>query len=415
MMSTQAPGAVSARPTVADIPPSCVHEVFRAVTEYEAAHGVPALGLHVGEPAFRPPAAVADAVLAAVRDGRTGYTTAEGLLELRSALVDKLRTRNGHDTDTDLVFVTPGSTQGLMTLMHAVAAPDAEILLPSVHWPIHLQQSLLTGLRPVFYPLDDRMRPDVDALARIGGDRPRTLLLNSPNNPTGAVCGERHLLALLDLAHSRGWTVISDEAYEDFAYDEEHISLARLERNVSPHQRRVFSAFSFSKGYGMTGWRLGYVTAPNERHAAAVRTVQEASIMCPPEPVQLAGIAALGRPECLAANKAMVRHTRDTALRPLLDTGLLARLPEGGWYALLDCRTTGLDADTFAARLLAEHGVALAAGPGFALRPLVDAAGQVRTVDEEPQARGLLRLAFCGETETVREGVSRVARFAATL
>lgn len=415
MTTLQSADAAAFQPPAAGIPPSCVHEVFRAVDSYERDHRTRTIRLHVGEPDFRAPASVAEAVAAAVRNGRTGYTTAEGLLELRAALVEKLRTRNGHDTDTDLVFVTPGSTQGLLAVMHAVAAPGTEILLPSVHWPVHLQQSLLAGLRPAFYPLDEGMQPDVGALARITGGRPRVLLVNTPNNPSGAVCDEAHLAALLKLARSRSWLVISDEAYEDFVYDTEHVSLARLEHDVPPAERRVFSAFSFSKSYGMTGWRLGYITAPNQQHAAAVRVVQEASIVCPPEPVQLAGIAALGERHSVAANVELVRRNRNTALRPLLDSGLLDRLPEGGWYAVFDCLRTGRDADTFAARLLREQGVALAPAHGFALRPAVDADGRVLAVGVEPSARGLLRLAMCCAADAVDEGVRRIADFARRL
>lgn len=389
----------------AAIPPSCVHEVFRDVEQWEHQQGEPAIRLHVGEPGFRPSSAVAHALSAAVRDGRDGYTTAEGLLELREALVEKLVRDNGHDTGTELVFVTPGSTQGLFAAMTALHRPGARLLLPAVHWPVHLQQCLLAGYDPHFYPLDEQMRPDLAAIAAVPDAPATVLLITTPSNPTGAVCDAELLAALVDLARDRGWTVISDEAYEDFAFDGPHVSAAALEADLPPADRVVFSAFSFSKSYAMTGYRLGYVVAPNEPQARTLRTVQEASIVCPALPVQLAGLAALRERPQARANAAFVRATRDAALGPLVTAGVLDRRPSGGWYALLDCADTGLSAEEFASALLWQQGVALAPASGFALRP----AGSGFVAD--PGARHLLRLAFCGAPEQVAEGARRIAAF----
>ncbi|MGI8312742.1 pyridoxal phosphate-dependent aminotransferase [Saccharopolyspora hattusasensis] len=392
---------------VTDIPASCVHEVFRNVEQWERETDTRAIRLHVGEPAFRPSSAVAGAVAAAVRDGRDSYTTAEGVLELREAVVEKLTSENGHDTDVELVVATPGSAQGLLAVMNALHRPGAHLLLPAVHWPVHLQQCLLAGFVPRFYPMDEQMRPDVAAIAAMDVDSSAVLLVNTPSNPAGALCDTARLGELVALARERNWAVISDEAYEDFAFDGEHVSTAALESDVPPSDRVVFSAFSFSKSYAMTGYRLGYVVAPNSRHAQTLRTVQEASIVCPALPVQMAGIAALEEREQSRRNGAFVRRTRDSALLPLLDAGLLERLPGGGWYALLDCGRTGLDATTFAARLLREHGVALAPASGFALRVAPDSA-----IEPDPGAEHLLRLAFCGPPELVAEGARRTAAFA---
>ncbi|WP_218130522.1 pyridoxal phosphate-dependent aminotransferase [Lentzea jiangxiensis] len=382
--------------------------MFRAVDAYDAHQKSPAIRLHVGEPAFRPPPSVAIAIATAAAAGRTGYTTAEGLGELRTALVRKLREHNGHDTDVDRVFVTPGSTQGLQAIMQSLAAPGTEILLPALHWPIYLQQALLAGLLPATYPLDDHLRPDLAALAGLPAG-PKILVVNSPNNPSGAICDRRLLSELLELAHRRGWWIISDEAYEHFNYDGEVLSLAALEAERDVGERRVFSAFTFSKSYGMTGWRLGYVTAPTPRQASLLQVVQEATIVCPPQPIQLAGVAALADDDAISRNSSFVRANRDLMARALRGTGLMATVPEGGWYALLDCAATGLDADTFAARLLAEEGVALASATGFALRPPFSADSDLNAID--PSARHLLRLAFCGDRNALLEGLARLVRF----
>lgn len=415
--------ARSARPAEAgnhlspagSIPPSCLHEVFRTAEARELTTGQPVIKLHVGEPYFPPPVAAVEAVVAAVREGRTAYTAAEGLLELRAAIVEKLETDNGHRTDPDRVFVSPGSCQGLAALLQSMVHPGDEILLPELHWPIHLQQCLLAGFRPVFYPLDRRYRPDLDGIASVASPRTRAILVNTPANPTGAVVETAGLRDLLATAYAHDWQVISDEAYEHFHYTGAHVSLAALERDVPEPERRVFSTFSFSKSYAMTGYRLGYVVTPNRAAARALRVVQEASIVSPATPVQFAGLAVVSDPTAGPANGALVRANRDRALPALRAAGLLADLPDGGWYAMLDVGQTGLTADDFAGRLLDTHGVSVAPGRGFALRPELDEAGRVTATTASPAAQTLLRLAFCGDPELLDVGVRRLVDFAASL
>ncbi|WP_019900982.1 pyridoxal phosphate-dependent aminotransferase [Salinispora arenicola] len=397
-------------PRVGSIPPSCVHEVFRAVERW--ADGRAVIRLHVGEPAFRPPRAVHEAVTDALRRGRTTYGPAEGIPELREALAAKLLRRNGHDARADLVFVTLGSSQGLAALFQTVADPGDEVLLPALHWPVHLQQVLLAGLRPVFYPLDDHFRPDLRALADLGGSRARALLVNSPANPSGAVCRPEHLRPLLDLARRRSWQVISDEAYEDFVFEGEHVSLASLERDVPWDERIVSTAFSFSKSYAMTGHRLGYVVVANHRLASAFGLVQEATIVCPQMPVQYGALAALKSDTAVEANREHLRRAAGL-LAPLTEAGLLAYLPEGGWYALLEVPAVGLDATAYAQALLEAQGVALAPADGFAIRPEFDEYGRILGVPTDLAASRFLRVALCGDHTALRRGVERIVEFAA--
>ncbi|HEX9336136.1 MAG TPA: pyridoxal phosphate-dependent aminotransferase, partial [Pseudonocardiaceae bacterium] len=344
-------------PHATAIPPSCVHGVYRAVNDWQRRTGRDVVRLDIGEPHFKPPAVVVEALAAAARDGRTTYTPAEGLPVFRERLADKLTHVNGHDTGPERVFVTPGASQGLSAVMQSVTDPGDEILLPGLHWPIHLQQSLLAGLRPRCYPLDRTFRPDLDALAAMACERTRVLLVNTPNNPTGAVYEAGVLAGLLELARRNDWLVISDEAYEDFVYEGTHVSLAALERDLPPAERRVFTVFSYSKSFAMTGYRLGYVAAPNRAYAATLQVVQEASILSSPTPMQHAGLAALeqGMP-AVAQHHDLVRSAWN-GLSPLADLGLLSCYPEGGWFALLDIGGLGMDADTFAAALLEREAV----------------------------------------------------------
>lgn len=393
------------------IPSSNLHRVFRNAEDRERVSGVPVTKLHVGEPHFTPPPEVAQALARAVTGGRTAYTAVEGLLELRERLVEKLAVENGVDSDVSRVFVTPGSCQGLSALMQAVAEPGAEILLPELHWPIHLQQALLAGLRPVFYPLGPDYRPDPESVLAAATANTRVLLINSPANPTGAVLDAATLRSLLDLARARGWQIISDEAYEHFVFDGEHVSTASLERDVPVPERIVHSSYTFSKSLAMTGYRLGYVSTANERTAQAVRIVQEANLIAMSTPVQYAGLEALRLGQVVRENRAFVLSNRDGALPALRDAGLLPELPAGGWYAVLNVAPTGLTAEEFADGLLTSRNVAVVPGTGFALMPSLDARGRVTSTEPAPWSRHLVRIAVCVAPQVLRDGVRELLEF----
>jgi aspartate aminotransferase len=408
--------ARSRLPVAATVPSSWLQETFRAAEAKERVGKRPVAKLHVGEPYFDPPGEVADALAKAVSRGDMSYNSVEGLLELREALVEKLKFDNDVDADVSRVFVTPGSCQGLSALLRTIAEPGAEILLPELHWPVYLQQALLTGFRPVFYPLGHDLRPDPQAVLDAATPRTRVLLLNSPANPTGAVLTTELLGTLFELARTQGWQIISDEAYEHFVFQGNHASIASLERTVPVAERIVHSVFSFSKSFAMTGYRLGYVAVANDETARALRVVQEASIIGPSTPVQYAGIEALRlRSVAAESNRKLVASNRDLLLPALRDAGLISALPEGGWYAMVDVARTGLDAEEFAARLLDERNVAVVPGTGFALRPSLDDAGRVRSITPAPWSRHLLRIAFCVDPEVLRTGVSELIDFTDTV
>ncbi|MFI6491058.1 pyridoxal phosphate-dependent aminotransferase [Streptomyces sp. NPDC050564] len=408
-------GEISGTSRAGTIPPSCLHEVFRAAEDRERATGRPVVKLHVGEPYFPPPREVALAVAHAVHQGRTAYTSAEGMPALREALAVKLETENGHRTSPDRVFVTPGSCQGLAALFQSLANRGDELLLPELHWPIHLQQVLLAGFRPVFYALGPGYRPRLDAIRAALTPRTRAVLINSPANPTGAVLGTELMEGILELAREHDLQIISDEAYEHFVYEGEHVSFASLEHGLPERERRVFSTFTFSKSLAMTGYRLGYVVTPNAVAAHALRVVQEASIIGPSTPVQYAGLTALKARDSARENARMVLANRDRALPALREAGLLGELPQGGWYAVLDLDPVGVDADTFAAGLLEKYDVGVAPAAGFALRPVLSDDGRILCADPAPDSRRLLRLAFCGDPAELDTGVERLLAHAADL
>jgi aspartate aminotransferase len=373
------------------VPVSSLHKVFRATQHWSAVNGREAICLHVGEPAYTMPPLAVEAMCRAMRDDRCSYTSAEGMRELREALTGKLR-RQGIDTTVDRVFVTPGSCQGLAAVGAAIHQPGAAWLIPHIHWPIYRQQLVLNGYETVAYPLGRNYTLDAESIARAATPQTRVLMVNSPANPTGVITDVSTLRDLLELARQRDWIVISDEAYEDFVYDGEHVPMATLEADVDPDERRVFSAFTFSKSYAMTGCRVGYIVAPNDRFADLLMRVQEGSIIAPPTPSQIGALAALEAADLVRANVAAVRGSRDAVMDRLMAAGLIEVPPAGGWYALLDITSSGYAAEEFAARLLEEHGVAVAPAAAF-------------TLPDDPSARRLVRISMAGDRSELVKGI----------
>ncbi|UYM03646.1 pyridoxal phosphate-dependent aminotransferase [Solicola gregarius] len=376
------------------VPESVLHKVFRASQRWTLTHGREVNALHVGEPAYGMPPSVVDAMTDAIVSGDTAYTSAEGSPELRDALTAKL-VRQGLDVSPDQVFVAPGSCQGLSAVGKAVHTPGAAWLIPQVHWPIYRQQGAVNSYETLAYPLGEHYGLDVDAIAKSATPQTRVIVVNSPANPTGAVADDRDRRDLLTLATERNWIVISDEAYEDFVYDGKHTPLATLEADTDPDERRVFSAFTFSKSHAMTGCRVGYVVAPNDRFAALLRKVQEATIIAPPTPAQRGALAALNEHEAVRENVAQVQASRDAIMPELVAAGLIDVPPAGGWYALLNIDRSGLRAQQFSDRLLAERGVGVAPAAAFA-------------VDGDPIARDLIRISMAGDRELLVEGVQAI-------
>lgn len=374
------------------LPVSCLHEIHRLVT----GHPREAIALHVGEPHIRMPAEAAEAYVAAIRDGRTSYTDAPGLPELRAALADRL-SANGAPTP-ERIFVTPGSCQAISAIFQSIAVDGGEVILPRVHWPMHEQQILLAGLEPRFAALPGAGRPLSELLDEVASDRTVALLVNSPANPSGHVWSAEDLREMYAWAQRHGVWIVSDEAYEDFVYAGEPSRMAELDLAVPPAERIVFSVHTFSKGFSMTGCRLGYASVPRTDNAQLLSRVQEATLVAPATPVQYAGLAALRVPDHLTRHRDYVRATRDEALRRLGPLGVVHSEPSGGWYLMLDLSAYTTDTYALCMRLLDETDVGIAPGRGFL--PAGD-----------PVAERLARVTLCAEREATVTGLRRIAAF----
>jgi aspartate aminotransferase len=404
------------------IPFSPIRTMFRLAEEMERSGGGPVYKLHVGDPDFTPPAVVVDAACDAMRAGKTHYEQTVGLHELRTAYAEKARTRNGLAATTEHVVITPGSTQALFASMSLMVGPGDEMLLPEIYWPNYVQQVLMLGARPRFYQLGAGYQPDVEATRRAVTDRTRGILINSPSNPTGAVFHDRTLQALYDLARERDLWVLSDEAYEDFVYGGAHLSPASFERDLPEEERRVFTLFTFSKSYAMTGLRLGVIITPSARVTTMLRKCQEPLVASGNSPMQWAGVRALDPDERAGIQRMheVYHRRRDLALSILKPAGMADYVPEGAFYIMADVSSTGMSGDEYAVALLREERVAVAPGSGFALMPEYSADGTLLNEPTasgapefatNPKARQRVRIAFCVSDADLEEGLRRMVRF----
>jgi len=345
------------------------------------------LHLEVGEPDFPTPPHVVEAAARAIRDGHVKYTLSRGLPELRDAMAAKVSQQNSIAATEDEIVVTTGGTTAVFESMLVLVQPGDGVLVPDPGWPSFQMAARLAGGRPLPYRLVPEVEyaPDLEQVEQLAAEA-RVLVLNSPSNPTGAVIGTSHLAALLEIAERRDLVVISDEVYEDIVFDGEHVSAASLDANVP-----VVSVFSFSKGYAMTGWRVGYLVGP-PWFVEALVGVQEAVVACPSSVSQHAALAALSGPqECLSVMREDYRRRRDLALGLLDEESLRLTRPHGTFYVMADIRPTGCESYEFARRLLVERGVAVAPGGTFGM-----------------EANEAVRLSLASPQHTIQEGIRRI-------
>lgn len=342
--------------------------------------------LELGEPDFPTPPHVVEAIMPWLATGAVKYTLSRGMPALRDALAAKVAARNGITATAEDIVVTPGATTAALMMVLACVQPAERVLIPAVGWPAYALAVQLAGGRPVRYPLlpEDGYEPDLAALEELAQDA-RLLIVNSPSNPTGAVYRPATVQAMVELAQRNRLLVLSDEVYEDLIFEGEHSSPAAYDGT------RVVSTFSFSKGYAMTGWRVGYAVGPRALIEAMVH-VQEAVVACTSEIGQRAAMAALEGPqEVVAQMRDCYRQRRDLVRGPLRKAGMLACEPSGAFYAMLDIRALHEDSYAAARELVLQHRVGVAPGETFG-----------------PGGRGLVRISLASATSDLVQGVDRI-------
>lgn len=356
------------------------------------ASGRRTLAMDLGDPGFPAPGEALAAARRALEEAPPTYPYGDrdGLPELREAIA-RHRSARGDPTEADSVVVTTGASGGLAATILCTTAPGDEVLCPDPGYPLFEQLVQSFGRRLARYPaLGPDGAPDAGLVAAHVTPSTRLVIWNQPSNPLGSVADAEANREVAELAAERGLAVLSDEAYEDLVLDGPAL--------VPPRGPTVYSVHSFSKSFGLAGWRVGYVVAPKGRAAAVARSHWFVA-MTVSWVGQRAALGALAAPaEYGARVRDDLRGGRDRALGALAAAGVPHCVPAAGMFAWLDVQATGLDDDGFARACARAAGVRLAPGSPFG-----------------PAGRQRVRLNFSGPIDDVADGAGRVARCYAAL
>lgn len=382
--------------------------------------GVSVVRFNLGEPDFETAPHIADAAIAALRAGRTRYCDPAGLPELRHAIATHVSRTRGLDVAADRVVVTPGGKPSIGYTLQTYVDPGDEVIYPSPAFPIYESWITYIGARPIPLQLHecDDFLVTADSLERAITPRTKLIILNSPANPTGAVLPLSRLSELAAVIQRRcasSVRVYSDEIYEHIVFEDAvHHSIA----SVPGMETRTIIASGHSKGFAMTGWRLGYAVLPTADEASHFKQLNINVVSCVPPFVQEAGRAALEKPESAAAVARMVRSFRDRRdwVVPVLNriAGVRCRTPQGAFYVFPEvgelCASLGI-LDAYAA--LPSESQARTSPSTMLQRYLLEQYG-VATMDRPSfgrigsEGQHFLRLSIATGPAALKDGLERI-------
>ncbi|HEY8551985.1 MAG TPA: pyridoxal phosphate-dependent aminotransferase [Thermaerobacter sp.] len=294
--------------------------------------GEQVINLSAGEPDFPTPRHVCEAAVAAIEAGFTRYTPAAGIAELRRAIADKHRRDNGVEYAEDEIVVSSGGKHALFNAFMALCDPGDQVIIPAPYWVSYPEMVRLAGGEPVIVETgpETGFKLTPEALRRALGPRSRAVVLNSPNNPTGAVYTREELDALVAVAVEAGLWIVTDELNEHLIDEGEHVSIAALRPE---YRERTILINGVSKAYAMTGWRIGWAAAPRPV-AKAMAAIQSQATSSVNSIAQKAAVAALTGPQDdVAAMREEYRRRRDLVVDGLSRLpGIDVERPAGAFY-----------------------------------------------------------------------------------
>jgi aspartate aminotransferase len=361
------------------------------------AEGIDVCGFGAGEPDFDTPEHIKRAAIEALEAGFTKYTPSAGIPELRQAIADKLAADNGLTYRAGQVVVSNGAKHACYNAILATCQPGDEVIIPAPYWVSYPDMVRLVGAEPVIVPTSERnvwkMRPGDFENAMT--PRTKMLIMNSPSNPTGSVYTREELEAIVSVAAEEDIYVLSDEIYEKLVYDDaKHVSIASLSKEAYD---LTITINGFSKSYAMTGWRLGYLAAP-DAITRAVDSIQSHTSSNPSSFSQYGALAALkGDQQPLADMREEFDMRRNYMFDRLSKiSNITAVKPQGAFYILVNISQLGLTSQNFADRLLSKANVAVVPGAAF---------GDDRTV----------RFSYATSLDVIKKGLDRFQDFCRTL
>lgn len=355
------------------------------------------ISLGIGEPDFTTPPPIIEAGIAALKRGETHYTSNHGLISLREALSQNLNTLYGvtYNPASEIVM-TVGVSEALYLVFTALLNPGDEVIIPTPCFVSYQAEVLLAGGVPVEVPtfMEDNFEPDPDQIEAAITPKTKAIFIGYPSNPTGAVASRERLQKIADIAVKHDVMVVSDEIYDRLTYDFEHVCFSSLPGMWD----RTILLGGFSKAYAMTGWRIGYIAAPQEFTNLMVR-IHQYSIMSAPTISQYAALEALrvGEPYVQEMRSEYDRRRR-MVVRELNAMGLTTFEPRGAFYAFPNIQSSGLDDESFCERLLMEGRVAVVPGRSFG-----------------DSGKGFVRVSYAASYENLEISMQKIAKFLKTL
>ncbi|UPV99586.1 pyridoxal phosphate-dependent aminotransferase [Halorussus gelatinilyticus] len=365
------------------VEPSATLAISNLAAELEA-EGADVVDLSVGEPDFPTPENVVEAGKEAMDAGHTGYTSSNGIPQLKAAIAEKLRT-DGLDHEAENVVVTPGAKQALYEVVQTLVDDGDEVVLLDPAWVSYEAMVKLAGgdlNRVDLAPYDFQLEPALDELGEAVSNETELLVVNSPNNPTGAVYSDDALAGVADLAVEHDVTVVSDEIYQEITYGPDPTSLGTFEGMAD----RTVTVNGFSKAYSMTGWRLGYYAGPEELVSQSGK-LHSHSVSCATNFVQHAGVEALeNTDESVGEMVEAFAERREFLLDRLDAEGVAAPEPDGAFYLMMEVAE---DDQTWCEQALEQAHVATVPGSAFG-------------------APGYARISYANSEERIGEAVDRL-------
>ncbi|MGY2894889.1 pyridoxal phosphate-dependent aminotransferase [Deinococcus sp. UYEF24] len=350
-----------------------------AALERAAPRGV--INLGSGTPDLPTPPHVVEYVHSRLKGGEVYYTPYQGIQELREAVSGKLLAENGLHVPPEQIVVTNGAQESIQVVCASLINPGDEVIMTDPGYSAYKSIVRFYGgvVRELPLRPDQAWRWDLEQLEALITPRTKLLIAVTPDNPTGAMLGTETLEGLRRLALEHDLLIVSDELYEHFSYGAVHASLAGL----PGMQGRVITVNGFSKSFGMTGWRVGYLALP----AWMVQVATEAKHMlsiCTALPSQYAALSALSGPqEPWAAQRAEYARRREVLISRLGEMKLPVLFSQGSYYLMADVRASGLSSMDFSAELIEEHAVRV--GPGVVFGSQAEGLVRLSLMTPEPQ------------------------------
>lgn len=386
---------------VMDITPSSTLAVTAKAKQMKA-DGIDVVGFGAGEPDFDTPEHIKQAAIKAIEEGFTKYTPASGTLELKKAICDKLKNENGLDYKLSQIVISNGAKHSLTNTFMAILNPGDEVIIPAPFWLSYPQMVKLADGVPVivYAKKENDFKITIEDLESAVTDKTKALVINSPSNPTGVVYAKEELKAIADFAVKHDLYVISDEIYEKLIYDGmKHVSIASFNEEI---YKRTIIINGVSKSYSMTGWRIGYLAAP-EDIAKVISNVQSHATSNPNSIAQKATLAALTGPQdCVEEMRKEFEARRNYMVERLNKIPSFSIIkPQGAFYVVIDIsnilgkKFEGRvieTADDFSEILLEKESVAVVSCTDFGFSNCV-------------------RLSYAISLDSIKKGLDRIENF----